>query len=412
MAGNRRVDGPLGVRLRRWWRPPRSTRERPSDRRVTFLELFYDLVYVVVVAEIGHHLATHATTAGLLESGFMFALVWIAWFNGSLYHEIHGADDLRTRVFTFAQMGTVASMAVFVHNAFGDGAVGFAASFAAYQLILTNLWWQTGVFDPAHRPYSRPYSGVFLVSALSFAVSAWAPPEWVLPLWGLGLSLSAGAPLTLFLVRSDDPEVVAELERSLTPTPSLVERFGLFTIIVLGEVIVAVVQGVAGHTTIDGIVLATAGLGMLLAVAYWWIYFDFVSGRLPRATPAALLGWAGLHLPTTVGIVATGAAVLNVVEHARQPLPTGVRWLLAGAVALTLVSTAGVKAMLPPPERRSGLYRTARPLTLIAAAGALALGLTGLSVVPLLAALNGLLFVLAAWGVRLRYLADALEMAP
>lgn len=114
--------------FRRWWQPPRKSSEHNEDRRVSFLELFYDLVYVVVIAEVGHALATHVTLQGLGEFIFLFLLVWLAWFNGASYHDLHGNNDIRTRVFTFAQMFTVASMAVFAHNTFGAGSVGFASA--------------------------------------------------------------------------------------------------------------------------------------------------------------------------------------------------------------------------------------------------------------------------------------------
>jgi low temperature requirement protein LtrA len=138
--------------IRRWWQPPKNIREREEERRVTFLELFYDLVYVVLIAQLSHALAQHVNPAGVAGFVFMFVTVWVAWGNGAMYHDLHGNNDIRTRIFTFLQMFTVAAMAVFAHDALGESAVGFALSFAAYQLVLTWLWWRTGVYDPHHRP--------------------------------------------------------------------------------------------------------------------------------------------------------------------------------------------------------------------------------------------------------------------
>ncbi len=139
--------------FRLWWQPPRNVSDRPPHRRVSFLELFYDLVYVVLIAELTHALSEHVDLAGIGNFAFLFVAVWWAWFNGITYHDLHGNDDIRTRVFTFLQMFTVVAMAAFAHNALGDGAVGFALSYAAFQLILTYLWWRTAVHDPNHRPY-------------------------------------------------------------------------------------------------------------------------------------------------------------------------------------------------------------------------------------------------------------------
>ena len=140
------------IRFRRWWQPPRPASNRPEERRITFLELFYDLVYVVIIAELSHALAGNISLAGIGSFVFLFIIVWWAWFNGAMYHDLHGNNDIRTRVFTFLQMFTVAAMAVFAHNAMGEGSTGFALAYAAFHLILTWLWWRTGVYDPKSSP--------------------------------------------------------------------------------------------------------------------------------------------------------------------------------------------------------------------------------------------------------------------
>ena len=188
--------------FRKWWKPPRRTIDRPAERRVTFLELFYDLVFVVLVAELALNLATNPTLAGAGGFAFLFVIIWWAWFNGTSYFELHGNNDIRTRVFTFLQMFTVAAMAVFVQDALGDGSVGFALSFIVFQLVLTYMWWRTGVHDPEHRPLSRPFTLGILLSVLLYAVSVFVPPPWRI------LSLGRG-PGALF--------VAADLHRAIGP---------------------------------------------------------------------------------------------------------------------------------------------------------------------------------------------------
>jgi low temperature requirement protein LtrA len=88
------MTGTTDGRFKRWfWRPPRPHGESIADRQVSSLELFYDLVYVTVVAQAAHHLAGHVSVRGLAEFAVVFALVWIAWTNGSLYLELHGRED-------------------------------------------------------------------------------------------------------------------------------------------------------------------------------------------------------------------------------------------------------------------------------------------------------------------------------
>jgi low temperature requirement protein LtrA len=86
------------IRLRRqMWQPPRPHGEQPRGRVVGPLELFYDLAVVVLVAQASHHLAAHLTGRGLGEFAAVFTLVWIAWLNGTLHHELHSRDDARGR---------------------------------------------------------------------------------------------------------------------------------------------------------------------------------------------------------------------------------------------------------------------------------------------------------------------------
>ncbi len=385
--------------IRRWWRNPRSLREREEDRRVSFLELFYDLVYVVVIAEISHHLAGHAGVAGILEAAFLFVLVWIAWINGTMYHDLHGQNDIRTRVFTFAQMFTVAAMAVFAHSAFGEGAAGFGLAFATYLVLLGYLWWRTGV-DPHHRPLSRPYAVTFVVAALLFGASAFVLESWQLGMWAIGLLLILAIPLWNVVFPPTDPDVQAELARTRDLQPSLVERFGLFTIIVLGEVIIGVVQGLAEHHHLDETVFLTAGLGMLLAIGLWWLYFDFISHRLPLGQSAGVFAWIYLHLPMTMGIMMVGSMTLNVVEHAGEPIPPAVRWLLVSALGLAMAGIALLMRSIRVAERLRPFYDRGSILTLVAAGVVVMAGTFVLPTMALLIGLNILLLLPALYGIH------------
>ena len=79
----------LKSRFRLWWQPPRRAGDRIEHRQVTFLELFYDLVYVALVAELSHSLSINIGWAGLGRFAFLFIIIWWAWLNGSLYHDLH-----------------------------------------------------------------------------------------------------------------------------------------------------------------------------------------------------------------------------------------------------------------------------------------------------------------------------------
>lgn len=386
--------------FRQWWQPPRRLADREAERSVTFLELFYDLVYVALVAELAHALAGDLGWAGIGRFAFLYIIVWWAWFNGSSYHDLHGNNDIRTRVFTFLQMGTVAAMAVFAHNALGDGATGFALSYAAFQLILLVLWWRTGVHDPAHRPLSRPYVAGFAVTTLLFAGSVFVPEPVRYYLWGAALLISLLLPLTSILAARNNPEVQAQVDLATAFSPSLVERFGLLTIIVLGEVVVAVVSGVAGHDRLSWQIGITAVLGLLIAVGLWWIYFDFVSQRKPRPTMAAVSQWSYLHLPITAAIAATGAAVLNIIEQSGEPLDTAVRWLLVAAIALIFFCVALLMQSLKLPPEQIPLYRRGGVIVSSIALTILLSGFIPLPVIPFLLVVLLLMLIPIVYGIQ------------
>jgi low temperature requirement protein LtrA len=169
------------------------------------------------------------------------------------------------------------------------------------------------------------------------------------------------------------------------PTESLVERFGLFTIIVLGEVVVGVADGLSSVER-TFITITTAVLALWIGFGFWWNYFDFVGGRQPRAGRSRV-GWIFTHLPLTIGISAAGAGMVGLIEHAsdgRTPATTA--WLVGGATSLVAISIAALTSTIEPhPARR------AVPYTLIAAAVG-SLVVAALRPAPwLLAALIGLM---------------------
>jgi low temperature requirement protein LtrA len=199
-------------------------------------------------------------------------------------------------------------------------------------------------------------------------------------------------PLVSVVWTPDDPAVRAERDRTRVVTASVVERFDLLTIIVLGEVIVGVVDGVSGTHALGGVQVAAAGLGLLLAFALWWLYFDVVAHRRPVPGPLAS-AWFYLHLPVAAGIAATGAAVLDLVGHAGEALPSEERGLLVASVAVTQAGVGALLWTLPLARDHGGRARVATVLLALSILGALSVGLTTLSSVWTLLVTDALLLV-------------------
>ena len=381
--------------FRRLWQRPGRYADRSKDRRVTFLELFFDLVFVVVISQLGHHLATHPSWAGVGWFVFLFYAVWSSWLNGTLYHDLHTTDDVGVRVFTFAQMLSVAVMAAFIGDVPGEGADGFALAYAANTLLLVILWFRTGLHDPSHRPGSNPYSAGYLLAAVLFAASvAFEGPAkyW---LWAIAL-VSEVIGWVIGMHRWTPPGT-QDGEATITTTPSLIERMGLFVIIVLGEVIVGAVAGMADLDPLDATGTVIGLLGVLVAIGLWWIYFDLVSHRSPQPRRTQL--WLNLHFPLVVAIAAGGAGVVNTIGHEANAVPDEVRWLLAGALAAALVSVTLLTATLQVRVEMPELYRTVDVVLIVCAVLCLGVGLTDWGAKGSLTALVLLLLAPIAVGI-------------
>jgi low temperature requirement protein LtrA len=336
-----RVTWESATAFRRYfWMPPRAHGDVIVGREVSFLELFYDLVYVVVISQAAHHLAGEVTWAGVGRFAVVFGLIWLAWINGAVYHDLHGRAEGRTRTYVFLQMGILALLAVFTAEATAGDGPAFAVVYSAFLFLLGWLWYSVRLRDdPAFRPTTTPYIAGVLVSATIVGASALLPEPARLAAWALVVvGWLAGI---IFL----DWRSGATRDTSANASESMIERFDLFTIIVLGEVVVGVVTGIAndGRTPIA---VVTGILGLGIGFAYWWSYFDLVGARRVRSDRGALSRWLVGHLPVTMTIAATGAVMVNMVAHASAghappPAPMVLSLSVAvGVLALVLIATS------------------------------------------------------------------------
>jgi low temperature requirement protein LtrA len=156
---------------------------------------------------------------------------------------------------------------------------------------------------------------------------------------------------------------------ALLVTDALIERFGLLTIIVLGETLTGVVAGLA-RQPISGLTLSVGLVAVVVGFGAWWTYFDFAGHRHPRPEPPANMQWMLSHLPLTAAIAAMGAAMVSLVGHAHDGrTPAATAWVLSAGAAVVLGATMLVAATLQAWRRDRGLYR---PLAGICAAVAVA----------------------------------------
>ncbi|MFN8157008.1 MAG: low temperature requirement protein A [Candidatus Nanopelagicales bacterium] len=376
--------------VRAWFgRGPRRHGEPLLGRSVSYIELFYDLVFVVLVSQSAHALAAHPGWAGAADFATLFGLVWIAWINGTLYHEMHGREDGRSRFYIFAQMCVLAVLAVFTGDAAGEEGTRFALTYVVLLVLLTWQWYEVRLRDlPEHKPASTPYIVGLLVTIAVMAASAWLDPVPRLVVWAVVVLgwvvlgtygfIGRGRTLQFFMA-----------------TDSLVERLALFVIIVLGETVVGVVNGITEAPDRGALTIATGVIALCIGFGLWWNYFDIVGVRELRPAQTALATWFFGHLVQTGAIAASGAAMVGLVADAHEPrTPTAVAWTLgiSVAIALVLVAVQATTVERDPDEIRP------RVLLVVFGSGAvLVLLLAALAPAPWLLALLVVAVLSATW---------------
>ncbi len=221
-----------------WWGAPRKFDKPQEDRRVSWLELFYDLVYVIAISRITHHFSLHVTAESFWEYTYLFILIFWGWVNGSLYHDLHGNEGLRTRLMTLWQMMIVAALAIMIDQYHGGSYYNITIVFMIMQLYITYMWWSVGFYDRNHRRYNTPYTVLYLVSLALMGISLGVPGKWLKLI------------VPVIIVFNYAPPFISQLSTrrnssGLNLSSSMFERLGLFGIIVFGEVVLGVVNGIS-----------------------------------------------------------------------------------------------------------------------------------------------------------------------
>ena len=252
-----------------------------GGKRVSWVELYLDLVFVLAVAQLGHVMVAEPEMRSVWIALGLFWALWWTWVGFAVLYNRHGADEPGQRLLFLAGSVPVGVAAVAIAPAStGDTAV-FAASLAVTRVVLAVASVAGG--DRADLLRHR-VARACLASAALFAVSIWVPGPFRYLLWAIGIAIESGTML------AEDREASRRVRRdhdlaALTPADPaqrldahhFAERFGLFLIILLGEVVVE-----AGQASVDGHVATTAGwaalvAAMVLAAALWWLYFDSVA---------------------------------------------------------------------------------------------------------------------------------------
>jgi low temperature requirement protein LtrA len=315
-------------------RSPRLTAVRRQTERVTPLELFFDLVFVLALTQCTALMAADPTWSGLAKGVVILAVLWWSWVGYAWLTSVVDPEEGAVRLSIFAAMAALLVVALCVPEAFDESAFLFACAYGVVRAAHIALFLLASRDDPA---LHRSVVGLAGSSALGVALLVAASFTDGIPqgaLWALALLLDMGGP---YLFGAEGWK--------LAPS-HFAERHGLILIIALGESIVAI--GVGAEAGVDAGVVAAATLGIGVAAALWWLYFDVVAllsehhlATLPpgrERNELARDSYSYLHFPMVAGIVLGALGLKKTLEAVDDPLDLVPAAAMLGGTAIYLLA--------------------------------------------------------------------------
>ncbi len=303
----------------------------PPEQGVTFVELFFDLVFVFSITQmvrLFHH-GIHAAEIG--QAVLLFWMVWWAWTQYTW--ALNRADTTHTKVELVVLLATGLTffMALALPHAFSDAGMLFASAYVLVRLVGLSLYVWVAWSDPVQRQAVKFFFAKSLVGLLAVLVGAWLGGGWQYGLWGFAIGADV-----LAATQS------SKMEGWNINIEHFAERHGLFAIIALGEGLLVVAHGLeAGEWHTSRVVCCV--LAVALVCALWWTYFPRAKPALERAIEEreegqqiALLRdvFTLLHYPMMLGVVALATALESLLTHDVRLAPAQGRWALAVGILL------------------------------------------------------------------------------
>jgi low temperature requirement protein LtrA len=287
-----------------------------SEDRVTPLELFFDLVFVLAITQCTALMSQQPTWEGLAKGLLVLGVLWWSWVGYAWLTSVVDPEEGTVRLAMFAAMAGLLVAALCVPQAFGHLGLLFACSYGVVRAGQIVLFIVASRDQPALR---HSVNGLAISTAIGvglLVVASFADGGLQGALWALALALDMGGPLLI------------PTEGWMLVPGHFAERHGLIVIIALGESIVAI--GVGAQVGVDAGVVTAAVLGIVVAGALWWLYFDVVALVAARRLSNAAEGrerneiardsFSYLHLPMVAGIVLLALGLKKTLAHVEDPL--------------------------------------------------------------------------------------------
>src|SRR5215211_5172895 len=314
-------------------RPPRLNAVLREAERVTPLELFFDLVFVLAITQCTALIAAHPSWSSVAKGLAVLALLWWSWGGYAWLTSVVDPEEGVVRIAMFAAMAAFLVAALCVPGAFDADALLFACAYGVARAAHIALFLIASRDDPPLRSSVNGLAGSTAIGVALLFVASTLDGTAQAAVWAVALVLDFGGPF-LFGVEG----------WRLVPG-HFAERHGLIMIIALGESIVAI--GVGLGAGIDAGVATAAVLGTVVAAALWWLYFDVVAlaaeRRLGEATPGreqnslARDSYSYLHFPMVAGIVLIAVGMKKTLGHVNEELELVPAVAMLGGIALYLL---------------------------------------------------------------------------
>ena len=269
-----------------------------QERSATWLELFFDLIFVINIAGLTHHLVAHPDLHALGQVAVLYVPLFLVWAGHTTYATRFDDGSTLQTILTLLLMFMLAGSAVFVQSGMDPHAPSFARAQAGARLVLVLLYLEAFVRVPAARRFSGLMLAAFALSAVAWGTHGVLPETWRPWLYVGTVALEVLVPLL----------AASGFGRWPAHPSHLPERLGLFTIIVLGEAVLGIVVG-AVHLAGSPPARLAVTMSFALPVGIWWFYFRLLDRAelRPRVGGGQLLTY--LHLPMTLAVVMMAAAV-------------------------------------------------------------------------------------------------------
>ena len=312
---------------------PVRLRDAAEERHPSWLELFFDLCFVAAVAALAAGLHHDPDAGGVLAFAGLFVPVWWAWMGYTWYASAFDNDDTVFRVAWLGAMLLVIALASQVPAVTEGRGTGFALAYGLLQALLALLFFRARRHEDAARAFAARYGTGDAIGAVIWLASAAVPPPLQYVLWGAGMVVLMATP----------PLAVVAYHGKAFNAAHIAERYGLFTLIVLGESVVAVAAALGGEAGLRGGLAAALGFGV--AACLWWVYFGSVRwSSLTRDSLLRSFTWGYGHLFVFAGVAATAVGVHLTVDAASGGghMTAAGYWIYAGGLVAVLVALVAI----------------------------------------------------------------------